>query len=74
MELTLDIPYQTPTGNKMKTKNIKVIIKNEHKEVTVKYDPRKLIMTFSEADNFKKFMKGMTYIYASQKSEQTSRI
>lgn len=54
MELTLDIPYQTPTGNKMKTKNIKVIIKNEHKEVTVKYDPRKLIMTFSEADNFKK--------------------
>lgn len=58
MELTLDIPYQTPTGNKMKTKNIKVIIKNEHKKVTVKYDPRKLIMTFSEADNFKKVYEG----------------
>lgn len=58
MELTLDIPYQIPTGNKMKTKNIKVIIKNEQKEVTVKYDPRKLIMTFSEADNFKKVYEG----------------
>ncbi|AMS21312.1 hypothetical protein AYK59_14645 [Pseudomonas synxantha] len=42
----------------MKTKNIKVIIKNEHKEVTVKYDPRKLIMKFSEADNFKKVYEG----------------
>ncbi|AZF36685.1 hypothetical protein C4J88_1901 [Pseudomonas sp. R4-39-08] len=38
----------------MKTKNIKVIINNEHKQVTVKYDPTKLIMTFSEAENFEK--------------------
>ncbi|XMB52122.1 hypothetical protein QQ999_12635 [Pseudomonas fluorescens] len=58
MELTLDIPYQTLTGNKMQTKNIKAIIKNEHKQVTVKYDPTKLIMTFSEADNFNKVYEG----------------
>lgn len=42
----------------MQTKNIKAIIKNEHKQVTVKYDPTKLIMTFSEADNFNKVYEG----------------
>ena len=42
----------------MKTKNIKAIIKKEHKQVTIKYDPTKLTMTFSEADNFEKVYDG----------------
>ncbi len=42
----------------MKTQKIKVKINNEKKEVTVKYDPAKLVMTFSEADNFKKIYEG----------------
>ncbi|WP_348983818.1 hypothetical protein [Pseudomonas sp. EYE_354] len=54
----MDIPYQTPTGNKMKTENIKAIINNKHKQVTVKYDATKLTMTFSEAENFKKIYEG----------------
>jgi len=42
----------------MKTKNIKAIINKEHKQVTIKYDPTKLTMTFSEADNFEKVYEG----------------
>ncbi|MBE8594488.1 hypothetical protein IQK56_28310 [Pseudomonas sp. MAFF 301449] len=42
----------------MKTKNIKAIINKEHKQVTIKYDPAKLTMTFSEADNFAKVYEG----------------
>ncbi|WP_305955626.1 hypothetical protein [Pseudomonas sp. R2-37-08W] len=54
----MNTPYQTPTENKMETKNIKVIINNEHKQVTVRYAPTKLTMTFSEAENFKKIYRG----------------
>lgn len=37
----------------MKTQKIAAIVDNQKTEVTVKYDTAKLIMTFSEADNFK---------------------
>lgn len=47
----------------MDTQKIKVIINNQKKEVTVKYDAAKLFMTFSEADNFNKVYQGKD-IYA----------
>lgn len=37
----------------MKTQKIAAIVDNQKTEVIVKYDTAKLIMTFSEADNFK---------------------
>ncbi|NVZ23115.1 hypothetical protein [Pseudomonas costantinii] len=42
----------------MHTQKINVIIGNQRTTVTVKYDPEKLMMTFSEADNFKKVYQG----------------
>lgn len=47
----------------MDTQKIKVVIENQVTEVTVKYDVDNLVMTFSEADNFKKFYQGKD-IYA----------
>ncbi len=47
----------------MKTQLIKVIISNKKTEATVKYDTKKLIMTFSEAENFQKIYEGKD-IYA----------
>ncbi len=42
----------------MKTQKIKVTTHNQTTEVTVKYDIKKSIMMFSEADNFKKTYHG----------------
>lgn len=42
----------------MDTQTIKVLIDNQKTEVTVKYDLDKLVMTFSEAENFKKTYHG----------------
>ncbi|TFY90581.1 hypothetical protein DYL59_08560 [Pseudomonas kairouanensis] len=42
----------------MKTQNIKVLINDQRAEVTVKYDTEKLMMRFSEADNFEKTYRG----------------
>lgn len=42
----------------MKTQKIKVTIHNQTTQVTVKYDIKKSIMMFSEADNFKKIYHG----------------
>lgn len=38
----------------MESRRIKVIISGQKSEAFVKYDSERLIMTFSEADNFKK--------------------
>lgn len=43
----------------MKTQKIPAIIDNKKTEVTVKYDIAKLIMVFSEADNFKTIYEGI---------------
>ncbi|MGY2397462.1 hypothetical protein [Pseudomonas sp. SDO5271_S396] len=43
---------------KMKKQNIHALIGNRRTEVFVKYDTNKSIMTFSEADNFKKIYEG----------------
>lgn len=43
----------------MKTQKIPAIIDNQKTEVTVKYDTSKLIMVFSEADNFKTIYEGI---------------
>lgn len=42
----------------MKTQKIAAIVDNQKTEVIVKYDTAKLIMTFSEADNFKIIYEG----------------
>jgi hypothetical protein len=42
----------------MKTQKIQVIVNEQKAEVTVKYDPKKLTMTFSEAENFQKIYEG----------------
>ncbi|TSD77830.1 hypothetical protein FFI16_015860 [Pseudomonas sp. KBS0710] len=42
----------------MKTQKIQVIVNEQKAEVTVKYDPGKLTMTFSEAENFQKIYEG----------------
>ncbi|ELQ11408.1 MULTISPECIES: hypothetical protein [Pseudomonas] len=42
----------------MKTQKIQVIVNNQKAEVTVKYDSGKLMMTFSEAENFQKTYEG----------------
>lgn len=42
----------------MDTQKIMAIINNQKTEVIVKYDTEKLLMTFSEADNFKKTYQG----------------
>ena len=42
----------------MKTQTIQIIVNDKKKEATVKYDPKKLIMTFSEAENFQKVYEG----------------
>lgn len=42
----------------MKTQKIQVIINEQKTEVIVKYDPGKLTMTFSEAENFQKTYEG----------------
>ena len=42
----------------MQIQKIKAVINNQRTAVTVKYDQDKLIMTFSEADNFKKIYQG----------------
>ncbi|NMX74292.1 hypothetical protein HBO23_15145 [Pseudomonas sp. WS 5532] len=42
----------------MKTQKIQVIINEQKAEVTVKYDPGKLTMTFSEAESFQKTYEG----------------
>jgi len=47
----------------METQKIKVLIDDKNKEVTVKYDIDKLLMTFSEAENFEKIYQGKD-IYA----------
>ncbi|WP_397457413.1 hypothetical protein AB3472_11145 [Pseudomonas lurida] len=43
----------------MKTQKIPAIIDNKKTEVTVKYDIARLIMVFSEADNFKTIYEGI---------------
>lgn len=42
----------------MKTKKIYILTNNQKKEAFVKYDDKKLILTFSEAENFKKIYSG----------------
>ncbi|PIB41862.1 hypothetical protein AOA59_24320 [Pseudomonas sp. 2822-15] len=42
----------------MKTQKIQVIVNEQKAEVTIKYDPEKLTMTFSEAENFQKIYEG----------------
>jgi hypothetical protein len=42
----------------MKTKKIYILTNNQKKEAFVKYDDEKLILTFSEAENFKKIYSG----------------
>ncbi len=51
----------------METKKISMLVNNEQIEGTVKYDTAKIEMMFSEAENFKKFMKEGTFIFALQK-------
>lgn len=48
----------------MQIQKIKAVIDNKRTEVTVKYDQDKLIMTFSEAENFKKSIKVKIFISA----------
>lgn len=58
MEAMLAIQFRTQTGNKMETQKVKAIINNKKTEITVKYDTAKLIMMFSEAENFKRIYEG----------------
>ena len=46
------------TEKNMETKKINILINNKKIETTVKFDTRKLIMKFSEAENFKKIYEG----------------
>lgn len=51
---------------------IKVAIGEQKMKVTVKYDLDKRVMTFSEAENFKKSIMEKTSTLASRTSDRTS--
>lgn len=58
MEAMWAIQFLIQTGSNVKTQKISAVINNQRTEVIVKYDPAKLVMTFSEAENFKKIYNG----------------